>query len=90
MACLNVGCDSAGVSLLGDRLFCVGGYDGQGYLSLVQAYDPQTNEWSQVSSGVFSVKVNIFICLFELNFYMKDYIVIRNSVKTKSLLYCIT
>lgn len=48
VACLNVGCDSAGVSLLGDRLFCVGGYDGQTYLDLVHAYDPQTNEWTQV------------------------------------------
>ncbi|XP_042233010.1 kelch-like protein 5 isoform X2 [Homarus americanus] len=49
VACLNVGCDSAGVSLLGDRLFCVGGYDGQTYLNLVHAYDPQTNEWMQMS-----------------------------------------
>lgn len=48
VACLSLGCDSAGVSLLGDRLFCVGGYDGQTYLNLVHAYDPQTNEWTQV------------------------------------------
>lgn len=53
VACLNVGCDSAGVSLLGDRLFCVGGYDGQTYLDLVHAYDPQMNEWTQVSSSLF-------------------------------------
>lgn len=49
VACLSVGCDSAGVSLLGDRLFCVGGYDGQTYLNLVHAYDPQTNEWTQMT-----------------------------------------
>ncbi|XP_063857552.1 kelch-like protein 5 isoform X4 [Scylla paramamosain] len=49
VACLSVGCDSAGVSLLGDRLFCVGGYDGQTYLNLVHAYDPQTNEWTQMA-----------------------------------------
>ncbi|XP_063614176.1 kelch-like protein 5 isoform X1 [Penaeus indicus] len=49
VACLSLGCDSAGVSLLGDRLFCVGGYDGQTYLNLVHAYDPQTNEWTQMA-----------------------------------------
>lgn len=49
VASLGVGCDSAGVSVLGDRLFCVGGYDGQTYLSLVSSYEPQTNEWTQVS-----------------------------------------
>ncbi|XP_069941276.1 kelch-like protein 5 isoform X2 [Cherax quadricarinatus] len=49
VACLSIGCDSAGVSLLGDCLFCVGGYDGQTYLNLVHAYDPQTNEWTQMT-----------------------------------------
>ncbi|XP_071540129.1 kelch-like protein 5 isoform X2 [Panulirus ornatus] len=49
VACLSVGCDNAGVSLLGHRLFCVGGYDGQTYLNLVHAYDPQTNEWTQMA-----------------------------------------
>ncbi|XP_076062462.1 kelch-like protein 5 isoform X1 [Oratosquilla oratoria] len=49
VACLSIGCDSAGVSLLGDKLFCVGGYDGQTYLNLVQTYDPQTNEWTQMA-----------------------------------------
>lgn len=49
VACLSIGCDSAGVSLLGDSLFCVGGYDGQTYLNLVHSYDPSTNEWTQMS-----------------------------------------
>ncbi|MCL4123292.1 UNVERIFIED_CONTAM: hypothetical protein GTU68_003602 [Idotea baltica] len=48
VASLSVGCDSAGVTVLGDRLFCVGGYDGQTYLNLVHAYEPQTNEWTQM------------------------------------------
>lgn len=48
VACLSVGCDSAGVSPLGGRLLVVGGYDGQTYLDKVHAYDPHTNEWNQV------------------------------------------
>ncbi|KAK3881543.1 hypothetical protein Pcinc_014015 [Petrolisthes cinctipes] len=49
VACLSVGCDSAGVSPLGGRLLVVGGYDGQTYLDKVHAYDPHTNEWSQMA-----------------------------------------
>ena len=40
--------DAVGVCLLGDRLYAVGGYDGQQYLSEVEAYDAQSNEWKQV------------------------------------------
>ena len=47
---MNVGRDAIGVCLLGDRLFAVGGYDGQQYLKLVEAYDTQNNEWQQVSN----------------------------------------
>ena len=43
--------DAVGVCLLGDRLYAVGGYDGQSYLNTVEAYDPQTNEWTQVTKG---------------------------------------
>lgn len=45
---MSISRDAVGVCLLGDRLFAVGGYDGQVYLSTVEAYDPQTNEWTQV------------------------------------------
>jgi hypothetical protein len=31
----------------------VGGYDGQYYLKLVEAYDTQKNEWQEVSSCTF-------------------------------------
>ena len=34
---------SRGVCVLGEKLFAVGGYDGSGYLSLVEAYD---SRWS--------------------------------------------
>jgi kelch-like protein 1/4/5 len=49
VASMSVGRDAIGVCLLGDRLFAVGGYDGQHYLKLVEAYDAQNNEWQQVN-----------------------------------------
>lgn len=42
--------DAVGVCLLGDRLYAVGGYDGQQYLHDVECYDPVTNEWTKVAS----------------------------------------
>ncbi|XP_067000463.1 kelch-like protein 5 isoform X2 [Anabrus simplex] len=49
VASMSTGRDAIGVCLLGDRLFAVGGYDGQHYLKLVEAYDAQSNEWQQVA-----------------------------------------
>ena len=46
---MSTGRDAMGVAFMGDRLLVVGGYDGQSYLSLVEAYDPLNNEWLQVS-----------------------------------------
>uniref|UniRef100_A0AAQ4QZ98 Kelch-like family member 5 n=1 Tax=Gasterosteus aculeatus aculeatus TaxID=481459 RepID=A0AAQ4QZ98_GASAC len=48
VAPMSISRDAVGVCLLGDRLYAVGGYDGQVYLNTVEAYDPQTNEWTQV------------------------------------------
>ncbi|XP_071482630.1 kelch-like protein 5 [Diadema antillarum] len=42
--------DAVGVAVLGDRVFAVGGYDGQTYLSAVECFDPQTGEWSPAAS----------------------------------------
>uniref|UniRef100_A0A672ZF07 Kelch-like protein 4 n=1 Tax=Sphaeramia orbicularis TaxID=375764 RepID=A0A672ZF07_9TELE len=44
---LSVPRDAVGVCLLGDRLYAVGGYDGQSYLSTVESYDAQNNEWTE-------------------------------------------
>ena len=44
--------DAVGVCLLGDRLYAVGGYDGQQYLHDVECYDPVTNEWTKVCTFV--------------------------------------
>ncbi|XP_043548868.1 kelch-like protein 5 isoform X3 [Chiloscyllium plagiosum] len=49
VAPMSISKDAVGVCLLGDRLYAVGGYDGQSYLNSVEAYDPQTNEWMQVA-----------------------------------------
>ncbi|KAK0152834.1 Kelch-like protein 5 [Merluccius polli] len=48
VAPMSISRDAVGVCLLGDRLYAVGGYDGQVYLNTVEAYDPQTNEWTQL------------------------------------------
>uniref|UniRef100_A0A672JFF1 BTB domain-containing protein n=1 Tax=Salarias fasciatus TaxID=181472 RepID=A0A672JFF1_SALFA len=48
VAPMSISRDAVGVCLLGDRLYAVGGYDGQVYLNTVETYDPQTNEWTQV------------------------------------------
>ncbi|NXE62113.1 KLHL1 protein, partial [Calcarius ornatus] len=45
VAPLSMPRDAVGVCLLGDKLYAVGGYDGQSYLNTMEAYDPQTNEW---------------------------------------------
>ncbi|XP_022079622.1 kelch-like protein 5 [Acanthaster planci] len=41
--------DAVGVAVLGNRIFAVGGYDGQTYLNSVECYDPMSGEWSFVS-----------------------------------------
>ncbi|ESO08187.1 hypothetical protein HELRODRAFT_75143 [Helobdella robusta] len=40
--------DTVAVCLLGDKLFAVGGFDGQQYLTDVESYDPQLNIWTTV------------------------------------------
>ncbi|XP_047210357.1 kelch-like protein 4 isoform X2 [Girardinichthys multiradiatus] len=44
---LSIPRDAVGVCLLGDRLYAVGGYDGQSYLKTVESYDAQNNEWTE-------------------------------------------
>ena len=40
--------DAVGVCVLANRVYCVGGYDGQQSLNDVGCYDPQSNEWTKV------------------------------------------
>ncbi|XP_033864593.3 kelch-like protein 1 [Acipenser ruthenus] len=49
VAPLNLPRDAVGVCLLGDKLYAVGGYDGQTYLNTMESYDPETNEWTKMS-----------------------------------------
>ncbi|XP_067944567.1 kelch-like protein 5 [Watersipora subatra] len=41
--------DAVGLCVLGDRLYCVGGYDGQKHLREVECYDPSKDTWTKVS-----------------------------------------
>ena len=45
---LTVGRDGIGAGILGNRIFAVGGYDGESYLKIVEAYSPSTDSWTQV------------------------------------------
>ncbi|XP_077984100.1 kelch-like protein 5 [Glandiceps talaboti] len=47
---MNICRDAVGVAVLGDKLYAVGGYDGQAYLNAVECYDPQNNEWTMMGS----------------------------------------
>ena len=49
--------DAVGVCLLGDKLYAVGGYDGQVYLNDVECYDPQSNEWTKVRFNSIIISV---------------------------------
>lgn len=46
---MSVGRDAIGVALLGGCLIAVGGYDGNHYLKTVEQFDPESNEWTQLS-----------------------------------------
>lgn len=56
---LSVPKDAVGVCLLGDRLYAVGGYDGQSYLNTVESYDAQNNEWTEVNTSNQTHKMNL-------------------------------
>ncbi len=64
VAPMSLSRDAVGVCLLGDRLYAVGGYDGQVYLNTVEAYDPQTNEWTQVNT--YSLCLSVCLTSFPL------------------------
>lgn len=54
VANLSLGRDAIGVSILGDRIIGVGGYDGNNYLKIVEQYDSETNEWIHLAPVNFS------------------------------------
>lgn len=66
MSCLSVPRDAVGVCLLGDRLYAVGGYDGQSYLNTVESYDALINEWTEVTFYCPNVFIIVLHCIFSL------------------------
>lgn len=36
---------NAGVAMLGDTIYAVGGFDGNEFLNTVEVYNPDTDEW---------------------------------------------
>ena len=42
--------DAVGAACLGDKLYAIGGYDGNKYLSAVESYNPEKNKWEEVAS----------------------------------------
>lgn len=55
--------DGVGVCTLGDKLYAVGGYDGQHYSKEVECYDPILNEWTKVCLTVkVQSKLKNFVC----------------------------
>lgn len=48
VASISLPRDGVGVCTLGDKLFAVGGYDGQNYSKEVECFDPVLNEWTKV------------------------------------------
>lgn len=45
---LSVPKDAVGVCVLGDKLYCVGGYDGQKHLRDVESYNTAEDKWTKV------------------------------------------
>lgn len=53
--------DAIGLCLLGDKLYCVGGYDGTQHLKDVESYDSEDDKWTKVDEICFltSLAVNL-------------------------------
>lgn len=78
---LSVSRDAVGVCLLGDRLYAVGGYDGQSYLNTVESYDAQNNEWTEVNKPKrISLSVPDLSKVSECSFCFGEHSWLRNAV----------
>jgi hypothetical protein len=42
--------DAVGLAAMGDRLYAVGGCDGQQCMKIVQYYDTLSNDWTMVAA----------------------------------------
>lgn len=53
IANLDMGRDSIGVSVLGNSIITIGGFDGTNYLKTVERFNPETNQFEKVKSITF-------------------------------------
>jgi len=53
IANLDVGRDSIGLSVLGNFIVTVGGFDGLNYLKCVEKFDPETNRFEKLKCITF-------------------------------------
>lgn len=78
---LSVSRDAVGVCLLGDRLYAVGGYDGQSYLNTVESYDAQNNEWMEVNKHRrITLSIPDSSKVTQNSFRFGEHICLRNAV----------
>ena len=60
---MAVGREGAGLVVAGDKMYCIGGYDGVNLLDSAETYDTVTEEWSPIDnmsvkrSGMFHLIV---------------------------------
>lgn len=78
---LSVSRDAVGVCLLGDRLYAVGGHDGQSYLNTVESYDAQNNEWTEVNKHKrISLSIPDLSKVSQCSFRFGEHSWLRNAV----------
>lgn len=47
---MAVGREGAGLVVAGDKMYCIGGYDGVNLLDSAERYDTVTEEWSAIAN----------------------------------------
>lgn len=69
---MNIRRSAVGAAVLGNKIYVVGGYDGNSSLNSVECYDPEMNQWKFVASmstlrsaaGVTALNGKRKTCLF--------------------------
>lgn len=47
---MNIRRSAVGAAVLGNKIYVIGGYDGNSSLNSVECYDPEMNQWKFVAS----------------------------------------
>lgn len=69
-ASINEPREAIALALLGERLFACGGFNGRSFLSVVEEYDPDTNEWTEMRPLPQKV-ASVCVVTVPSNFYEK-------------------